>query len=79
MSNKNKQQKNIKKQENEAVSTESGWPIPLYIPNLIGYLRFFTIVPSWYFALSDPRTFSYLYVFSYILGAIDGPIAKILG
>jgi phosphatidylglycerophosphate synthase len=52
-------------------------PIPLYLPNLLGYIRFFTIVLSWKFALNDPRTFTILYVTSYVLGAIDGTVAKI--
>ena len=71
--------KRINNNKGHTHAEDGGWPIPLYIPNLIGYVRFFTIVPSWYFALSDPIIFSYLYVISYILGAIDGPIAKILG
>ncbi len=58
---------------------EDGIPIPLYVPNVLGYIRFVLIVASWPFALNDPQTFLGLYGSSYILGAIDGPLAKILG
>ena len=59
--------------------SESQCPIPLYLPNLIGYVRFLTIVASWKFALSDPKIFTILYVTSYGLGAIDGTVARLLG
>ena len=57
---------------------ESSIPIPLYVPNVLGYIRFVSIVLSWPFALKDPQTFLILYLTSYGLGAIDGPMAKIL-
>lgn len=57
----------------------SGIPIPLYVPNVLGYIRFILIVASWPFALNEPGTFLALYGTSYFLGAIDGPIAKLLG
>ena len=56
-----------------------GIPIPLFVPNVIGYVRFLTIVLSWPFALSDPKIFLALYSTSYLLGAIDGPLSKLLG
>lgn len=60
-------------------ATEDGIPIPLYVPNVLGYIRFVLIIASWPFALTDPQTFLALYGSSYLLGAIDGPLAKILG
>ena len=53
--------------------------IPMYVPNVLGYIRFVAILASWPFAMSDPKTFLALYLTSYGLGAIDGPLAKILG
>ena len=50
----------------------------MFVPNVLGYIRFITIVASWPFALSDPQTFLALYITSYGLGAIDGPLSKIL-
>ena len=53
--------------------------IPMYVPNVLGYIRFVTILASWPFAMSDPKTFLALYLTSYGLGAVDGPLAKLLG
>ncbi|TNV73142.1 hypothetical protein FGO68_gene2396 [Halteria grandinella] len=55
-----------------------GIPIPLFVPNVLGYIRFLTILASWPFAMTDPQTFLALYATSYLLGAIDGPLAKLL-
>lgn len=52
--------------------------IALYIPNIIGYIRFITILASWKFALTDPYVFTALYATSYLLGAIDGTVARLL-
>ena len=52
--------------------------IPMFVPNVLGYIRFVAIIASWPFALSDPKIFLALYITSYGLGAIDGPLAKIL-
>jgi hypothetical protein len=32
---------------------ESGIPIPLYVPNVLGYIRFVLIIASWPFAMND--------------------------
>ena len=61
-----------------AMPKNLGYSIPLFVPNVLGYIRFITIVASWPFALSDPQTFLALYITSYGLGAIDGPLAKLL-
>ena len=67
-----------KKQVHYTDST-GGIPIPLFVPNVLGYIRFITIVASWPFAMTDPYTFLALYTTSYLLGAIDGTLAKALG
>lgn len=36
------------------------------------------IVVSWKFALTDPKTFTLLYAASYLIGAIDGTIARLM-
>ena len=59
--------------------SNGGVPIPLYIPNIMNYVRFVAIVASWKFALTDPKIFSILYIVSQVLGAIDGTIARLLG
>lgn len=64
---------------NNKMSTADSIPIPMYVPNVIGYVRLLTIVASWPFAMTDPQTFLGLYGTSYLLGAIDGPIASMLG
>ena len=69
---------NTKPSSKTAMPKEPGYSIPLFVPNVLGYIRFITIVASWPFALSDPNTFLALYITSYGLGAIDGPLAKIL-
>ena len=60
------------------MSSTGGIPIPLFVPNVLGYIRFVAIVASWPFAMTDPYTFLVLYGTSYLLGAIDGPLAKLL-
>ena len=70
--------KNNKKPSSNPQTTDS-ISIPMYVPNVLGYIRFVAILASWPFAMSDPKTFLALYVTSYALGAIDGPLAKILG
>ena len=60
------------------MSSTGGIPIPLFVPNVLGYIRFLTIVASWPFAMTDPYTFLALYSTSYLLGAVDGPLAKLL-
>ena len=57
----------------------SGVPIPLYVPNLMNYVRFVAIIVSWRYALTDPHIFTILYAVAQVLGALDGTIAKILG
>ena len=52
--------------------------VALYLPNLMGYIRFLTIIASWKFAMSDPVTFTALYSVSYLLGALDGTVARTL-
>ena len=32
----------------------SGIPIPLYVPNVLGYIRFFLIIACWPFGMKDP-------------------------
>ena len=60
-------------------NNHSALPIPLYLPNIMGYVRFFTIIASWKFAMTDPHVFTVLYLTSYLLGAVDGTVAKALG
>lgn len=50
----------------------------LYLPNLLGYVRFVAIIASWKFALNDPMVFTALYATSYLLGAVDGTVARAL-
>ncbi len=49
-----------------------------YLPNIMGYVRFVTIVASWKYAMSDPHCFAMLYGISYLLGALDGTVARLL-
>jgi len=52
--------------------------VHLYLPNLLGYLRFILIVVSWKFALTDPLIFTGIYTASYLISAIDGTLARLL-
>ncbi|CDW80689.1 cdp-diacylglycerol-inositol 3-phosphatidyltransferase [Stylonychia lemnae] len=52
--------------------------VAFYVPNVLGYVRFFAIVASWKFAMTDPVKFTILYAICYFLGAIDGTVAKVL-
>ena len=68
-----------KKTNSKVVESTENYPnVHLYLPNLIGYVRFVAIVASWKFALSDPIIFTALYATSYLLGAIDGTVARLL-
>lgn len=46
--------KETKNQNKQSSSNDEDTPIYLYIPNLMGYVRFIAIVASWKFALTDP-------------------------
>jgi CDP-diacylglycerol--inositol 3-phosphatidyltransferase len=69
----------MSKKINKAEVKHEGVPIPLYIPNIMGYVRFFAIILSWKYAMNDPYTFTILYATSYMLGAIDGTVARLFG
>lgn len=58
MSSKKTQSKQASK---DSQISEGGIPIPLYVPNVLGYIRLVAIVISWPFGLSDPYTFLVLY------------------
>ena len=64
--------------KNNSENFENSPNVHLYLPNILGYIRFFAIVASWKFALSDPLIFTGLYATSYLLGAIDGTVARVL-
>lgn len=46
--------KDSDKKSQQSSSNDEGLPIYLYIPNLMGYVRFIAIAASWKFALTDP-------------------------
>ena len=48
-----------------------------YLPNIMGYVRFVAIIASWKYAMSDPNCFIMLYGISYLLGALDGTVARL--
>lgn len=54
-------------------------PIPLHVPNILGYIRFVAIIASWPFALSLPETFVGLYLLAQSLGVMQNILAKSLG
>ena len=66
--------KTASKEQKRAEEKAIAW----YIPNLMGYVRFITILVSWKYAMTDPYTFIALYATSYLLGALDGTIARLL-
>lgn len=69
----------VKKTNSKVVEKAENMPnVHLYLPNILGYLRFLAIVASWKFALSDPLIFTGLYATSYLLGAVDGTLARLL-
>lgn len=68
----------LSKAKSDSGEPYSGIPIPFYVPNVLGYIRFILIIASWPFAMHDPTTFLSLYGTAVFLGAIDGSIAKYL-
>lgn len=46
---------------------------------MIGYFRLALILISWKFALTDPYIFTALFATSYLLDAVDGNVARLLG
>lgn len=59
----------------------SSWPVWLYVPNLIGYVRVITGLAAFVYAF-DKASYSQffsLYMFSYALDAVDGLAARSLG
>jgi len=48
----------------------------LYVPNLIGYFRFISMLVSWFYAFSHPSVFFVCYFISYLLDALDGVMAR---
>jgi CDP-diacylglycerol--inositol 3-phosphatidyltransferase len=69
----------VKKNKSDSTKVVAKSGIPFYLPNIIGYIRFIAIIASWKFALTDPYIFTALFTFAYLLDAIDGPIARMLG
>lgn len=51
----------------------------LFVPNLIGYLRIICTLWSYAVAFHDPQTCLVLYVVGFVLDAVDGHMARLLG
>ena len=58
--------------------TWSHTSVALFYPNIIGYLRFITLVWSFVYALDKEQWVSFFYVFtvSYVLDGVDGRAAR---
>lgn len=54
------------------------WPVWLFVPNLIGYVRVVTGLAAFAYAWDDASLFTFflLYGFSYLLDAVDGVAAR---
>ncbi|KAF8822227.1 putative phosphatidylinositol synthase [Cardiosporidium cionae] len=63
----------------EGVETSSKWPVLLYIPNLIGYVRVALLVIAIFLAYSNWIGFVICYTSSQILDAADGWAARKFG
>jgi CDP-diacylglycerol--inositol 3-phosphatidyltransferase len=57
------------------------WPVALYVPNLIGYVRIVTGLAAFAVARDSAQwaAFFWLYAVSYSLDAVDGVAARRLG
>lgn len=53
--------------------------VPLFVPNLIGYVRLILGIAAFFFAIHNPTWFIILYTISYGLDAVDGVAARALG
>ncbi|CAF5137788.1 unnamed protein product, partial [Rotaria magnacalcarata] len=51
----------------------------LFIPNIIGYVRVFLSIASFYFMPSHPKITIFCYLTSELLDALDGHAARALG
>ncbi|CAF3440490.1 unnamed protein product [Rotaria sp. Silwood1] len=51
----------------------------LFIPNIIGYVRVFLSIVSFYFMPSHPKITIFCYLTSEFLDALDGHAARALG
>eukprot|EP01108_Squamamoeba_japonica_P009036 TRINITY_DN8274_c0_g1_i1.p1 TRINITY_DN8274_c0_g1~~TRINITY_DN8274_c0_g1_i1.p1 ORF type:complete len:232 (-),score=77.14 TRINITY_DN8274_c0_g1_i1:31-657(-) len=51
----------------------------LFVPQLIGYVRMAALLGGVFFIHSDPQLFIILYMISFGLDVIDGPVARVLG
>eukprot|EP00164_Ancoracysta_twista_P000417 GFYU01000566.1.p1 GENE.GFYU01000566.1~~GFYU01000566.1.p1 ORF type:complete len:227 (-),score=11.18 GFYU01000566.1:22-678(-) len=54
-------------------------PVYFYAPNIVGYARIILSLISYAYAFTDWVIFTTLYAISYILDAVDGPLARHLG
>ena len=57
----------------------SEWPVPLFVPNLIGYLRLLLIIYALHFAHTDAPVFVRIWTISCALDFFDGLAARRLG
>lgn len=59
-----------------AASPPKHWPVALFIPNLIGYIRVLTALAAFHYAFARPLLFFVFYSISYALDAVDGVTAR---
>ncbi|KAL4190894.1 hypothetical protein AMTRI_Chr07g78090 [Amborella trichopoda] len=57
-------------------ATQSGWPVYLYIPNLIGYARIVANSVAFGYCFSDKKIFTILYIVSFVCDELDGRFAR---
>ncbi|CAN6482087.1 unnamed protein product [Victoria cruziana] len=55
-----------------------GWPVYLYVPNLIGYVRVIANCIAFAHCFSDKKVFAALYFVSFVCDELDGRFARML-
>lgn len=69
---------NHKNQERESKRKSMALPIPLYVPNLLGYARIFLAFLGLHYSQTQPLLACVLWIVSAFLDLIDGILARIL-
>ncbi|CAN6481954.1 unnamed protein product [Victoria cruziana] len=57
-------------------SRKGGWPVYLYIPNIIGYIRIIANCIAFAHCFSDKKVFAALYFVSFVCDELDGRFAR---
>lgn len=54
------------------------WPVALYPPNLVGYLRLVLLAFAAFVRETSPRLCAYLFLVNFLLDCVDGVLARTL-